>query len=101
MLKTMRFSLTFRNLRGLLAGLCLFVLVAAKADAQSSTTGEQFSRVTLTPAVVVAGSPELIRVEATDAASVNGEWMGRKLEFFRGSKGSLSLIHISEPTRRT
>ena len=40
--------------------------------------------VTLTPAVVVAGSPELIRVEAPGAAEVSGEWMGRKIEFFRG-----------------
>jgi murein DD-endopeptidase MepM/ murein hydrolase activator NlpD len=40
--------------------------------------------VTLTPAVVVAGSPELIRVEGSCAAGIDGEWMGRKLEFFRG-----------------
>jgi murein DD-endopeptidase MepM/ murein hydrolase activator NlpD len=43
--------------------------------------------VSLTPAVVVVGSPELIRVDANSAASVDGEWMGRKLEFFRGSNG--------------
>jgi murein DD-endopeptidase MepM/ murein hydrolase activator NlpD len=41
----------------------------------------------LTPAVVVAGSPELIRVDANSAASVEGEWLGRKLEFFRASNG--------------
>src|SRR5579871_4361283 len=38
--------------------------------------------VTLTPAVVIAGSPELIRVRAPDAKSVDGEWMGRKILFF-------------------
>jgi murein DD-endopeptidase MepM/ murein hydrolase activator NlpD len=41
----------------------------------------------LTPAVVVAGSPELIRVDASSAASVEGEWLGRKVEFFRGPNG--------------
>jgi murein DD-endopeptidase MepM/ murein hydrolase activator NlpD len=40
----------------------------------------------LTPAVVVAGSPELVRVESTEAQSVGGEWMGRKLLFFRGKQ---------------
>ncbi len=39
---------------------------------------------TLTPPVVVAGSPELIRVAAPGAASVNGEWLGEKIAFFRG-----------------
>lgn len=43
--------------------------------------------VTLTPVVVVAGSPELIRVAAAGATAVDGEWMGRKIEFFRGRDG--------------
>lgn len=38
----------------------------------------------LTPAVVVAGSPELIRVSAPEITSIDGEWLGRKLEFFAG-----------------
>ena len=29
----------------------------------------------------------LIRVEASDAAGVDGEWLGRKVEFFRGAHG--------------
>jgi murein DD-endopeptidase MepM/ murein hydrolase activator NlpD len=41
------------------------------------------SSVTVTPAVVVAGSPELIRVAAPDAASVDGEWLTRKIQFFQ------------------
>jgi murein DD-endopeptidase MepM/ murein hydrolase activator NlpD len=45
----------------------------------------QSSSVTLTPALVEAGSPELIRVEAPAIATLEGEWMGRKLQFFRGS----------------
>ena len=41
-------------------------------------------RVTITPAVVVAGSPELIRVHLPAGATVDGEWLNQKLEFFRG-----------------
>jgi murein DD-endopeptidase MepM/ murein hydrolase activator NlpD len=40
--------------------------------------------ITLTPALVEAGSPELIRVDAPATARLDGEWMGRRLEFFRG-----------------
>lgn len=42
---------------------------------------------TLTPALVEAGSPELIQVASPDAAGVEGDWMGSKLEFFRGRDG--------------
>ena len=44
----------------------------------------QSSGVTLSPALVEAGSPELIRVDAPATAKLAGEWMGHKLEFFRG-----------------
>ena len=47
----------------------------------------QSPAVSLTPAVVVAGSPELIRVVAANAAAIDGEWLDRKLEFFRGRDG--------------
>jgi murein DD-endopeptidase MepM/ murein hydrolase activator NlpD len=40
--------------------------------------------VALTPALVEAGSPELVRVDAPADAQLEGEWMGHKLEFFRG-----------------
>ena len=43
--------------------------------------------VTLTPPVVEAGSPELIRVEAPGVMALDGEWMGRQLVFFRGKGG--------------
>jgi murein DD-endopeptidase MepM/ murein hydrolase activator NlpD len=43
--------------------------------------------VTFAPAVVEAGAPVLVRVDAADAASLDGEWLGRKLEFFRGRSG--------------
>jgi len=62
--------------------LCFLALAfaAIPADAQSSA-------VSWSPAVVEAGSPVLIRVEAADAASVDGEWLGRKVDFFRGADG--------------
>jgi murein DD-endopeptidase MepM/ murein hydrolase activator NlpD len=47
----------------------------------------QTPEVTLTPVVVVAGSPQLIRVSAAGATGVDGQWMGHKLEFFRGRDG--------------
>jgi hypothetical protein len=39
--------------------------------------------VSVTPKYVVAGSPELIRVEGVQGTSADGEWLGRKLLFFR------------------
>jgi hypothetical protein len=51
--------------------------------------------------VVEAGSPELIRVAAADAAGVDGEWLGRKLEFFRGRDGrtwfALAGVDVEAP----
>ena len=51
----------------------------------------QAPAVTLTPAVVEAGSPELIRVpapaDATAETRIEGEWLGQKLAFFRGRDG--------------
>ncbi|MGD0859800.1 MAG: M23 family metallopeptidase [Terracidiphilus sp.] len=68
--------------RRLAAVLCVLALGLAPGHADS-----QAPAVTLTPAVVVAGSPELIRVQAADAAAIDGEWLGRKLQFFRGRDG--------------
>ncbi len=48
-------------------------MLAARAQAPS---------VTLTPAVVEAGSPELIRVATPSGATLEGEWLGQKLAFF-------------------
>ena len=63
--------------------LALFVCVFAAA-ALASVACAQDGAVTLTPALVEAGSPELIRVDAPATAALDGEWMGRKIEFFRG-----------------
>jgi len=52
--------------------------------------------VTLTPAVVEAGSPVLIHVEAQTTAKVDGEWLGQKLEFFaaRDGRGWFALAGV-------
>jgi murein DD-endopeptidase MepM/ murein hydrolase activator NlpD len=73
--------LALMTIRGALSLLCLFAFVLAAARAQSAA-------VTLTPALVEAGSPELIRVDLAGVASIEGEWMGRRLEFFRGPDGN-------------
>jgi murein DD-endopeptidase MepM/ murein hydrolase activator NlpD len=41
--------------------------------------------------MVFAGSPELIRVIAPTADSVDGEWLGRKIQFVRGRTGWFAL----------
>ena len=57
-----------------------FFIALAAACAQAQTTASP--SVSLTPAIVVAGSPELLRISAPEAKSINGEWLDRKLEFF-------------------
>jgi murein DD-endopeptidase MepM/ murein hydrolase activator NlpD len=67
--------------------------MAARTIAQTPT---QIQSVTLMPAIVEAGAPELIRVAAPDAASVEGDWLGpelgpkidQKLAFFPSRDGS-------------
>ena len=63
------------------------LLAALAGAAFAAGARAQELAVTLTPAVVVAGAPELIRVSAPGTATVDGDWMGRKLEFFRGRDG--------------
>jgi murein DD-endopeptidase MepM/ murein hydrolase activator NlpD len=53
----------------------LLALCASAARAQAPN-------VTLTPVIVEAGSPELIRVAAPASAMLEGEWLGQKLPFF-------------------
>jgi hypothetical protein len=42
----------------------------------------QTPSVTLAPAVVESGSPELIRVDVPASTTLEGEWLGQKLAFF-------------------
>ena len=94
MLKRMRFSQLSKTIRYCLVLAGAFVFASTAARAQSSA-------ITLTPAVVVAGSPELIRVQSSTASSIEGEWLGRKLEFFRGRDGrtwfALSGVDVEAP----
>jgi murein DD-endopeptidase MepM/ murein hydrolase activator NlpD len=62
----------------------LFLLAAAPFAARARA---QEPAVTVTPAVVESGSPELIRVGAPAGATLDGQWLGKKLEFFRGRDG--------------
>ncbi len=61
-------------------GLLAIALPPGSAHAQRLSMG-------LTPALVEAGSPELIRVDAPATARVDGDWLGHRLEFFRGHNG--------------
>jgi hypothetical protein len=69
----------------LLAGGLSVAHVSAQQDA-----------VTLTPAVVEAGSPELIHVSAPNTAEIHGEWVGHRLEFFpaRNGQGWFALAGV-------
>ncbi|MGA9584731.1 MAG: M23 family metallopeptidase [Terracidiphilus sp.] len=63
---------------------CFLSFIAINSNAQHSATQ---SVVSLTPAIVEAGSPELIVISTPNAKSISGDWLGRKLEFFqRGQK---------------
>lgn len=57
--------------------------------------------VTLTPAMVESGSPELIHVDAAGASTVEGDWRGRKLAFFRSRDGhswfALAGVDVEAP----
>ncbi len=59
-----------------------FLLFAFFAVATPGLRGEPSTRVALTPSLVEAGSPELIRIAAPASAKVEGEWLGRTLAFF-------------------
>lgn len=64
------------------AALALAVFLSA------SVCRAQKIEVTVTPAEVENGSPVLVHVEAEDGASVEGEWLGRKIEFFPARRGN-------------
>lgn len=72
----------------------LLALVANVALAQP-TPG-----VTLSPALVLAGSPELIRVRI-DATSIDGNWLGHPLQFFPGRQAhswfALAGVDVESP----
>ena len=62
----------------------------------------QANAVTLTPGMVVAGSPELIHVQATDDEKLDADWLGRKVQFFPTHNGrdwfALAGVDVEAPT---
>jgi hypothetical protein len=68
------------QLRKIGLSLCALVAVSAAGPAQPLP-------VTLTPAVVEVGSPELLHVDAPAAVSLEGDWLGHPLAFFRARDG--------------
>jgi murein DD-endopeptidase MepM/ murein hydrolase activator NlpD len=54
----------------------------------------------ISPVYVIAGAPELVRVHAPGATGVDGEWLGRKVEFFRDATGewiALAGVDVEAP----
>lgn len=77
-----------------LSVLLLALPLAAAAQPHSTPA------VTLTPAYVLEGAPEIVRVHAPAAKGVEGEWLGHTVEFFRGSKGdwvALAGVDVEAP----
>ena len=66
-----------------------FALMPCSGDAQTNA-------VTLVPAVIEAGSPVLIHVDAAADAKLEGDWLGRRIEFFpaRGGHGWYALVGV-------
>lgn len=71
-----------------------FPLLAAFAFISAVLGHAQSSAITLTPAVVVAGSPELIHIDAPPDATLEGEWLGHKLAFFHTHRGWYALAGV-------
>src|SRR3569833_1484139 len=72
--------------------LFLLFCLAATLSAQQRVHTEPAVR--MTPAFVEAGSPELITVSAPAAKSMEGEWLGHKLEFFHHGDTWISLAGV-------
>jgi murein DD-endopeptidase MepM/ murein hydrolase activator NlpD len=75
----MRFSVLHIRLNLLL--LPLVAVLAIDANAQSPSA-------TVTPAIVEAGAPELIRVTAPANAKIEGQWLGHAVQFFPARSGA-------------
>src|ERR1039458_10066081 len=72
------------RLPGFWLGLTISLLSMALAP---FFAGAQTSSVALSPAVVAAGSPVLIHVDAGREAAVDGDWLGRTIQFFPAARG--------------
>jgi murein DD-endopeptidase MepM/ murein hydrolase activator NlpD len=83
------------------AALLVAVVAAVWCPQFHAQTYPPSDAVTLTPSLVEAGSPELIRVALPKAQRVSGEWLGRKLSFFQGRDGrawyALAGVDVEAP----
>jgi murein DD-endopeptidase MepM/ murein hydrolase activator NlpD len=81
---------------------CLLTASLSGLSASGIDAQAQPSEIVLTPAIVVAGSPELIRIDAPASAKLDGEWLGRKLAFFLGHDNrtwlALAGVDVEAPT---
>jgi murein DD-endopeptidase MepM/ murein hydrolase activator NlpD len=62
----------------------LVLSVVAAVGFPAGIAQSQTPKLTLAPAVVVAGSPEILHLSAPDDATIEGDWNGHALRFFRG-----------------
>jgi hypothetical protein len=77
-----------------------FALILAVSGLTLAAQGSAIPEaVRLTPTTVEAGSPELIRVSAPGASAVEGEWLGRKVQFFRRGAAWFALggVDVAAP----
>jgi murein DD-endopeptidase MepM/ murein hydrolase activator NlpD len=70
---------------------CLLAFPAINSHAQQSAVK---SVVSLTPAIVEAGSPELIVISTPNAKSISGDWLGHKIEFFQRGDRWVALAGV-------
>ena len=82
--------------RWMVRGVGVAGILFAELAAMSAPALAQTGAVTLTPAAVEAGPPVLIQLNGVDApatATIDSEWMGRRIEFFHG-RGWLALVGV-------
>jgi hypothetical protein len=81
----------------LIATVLTLIAVSAQSQHRKKTAPKPAppsGPVTLTPAPVEAGSPELIRIQAPATAHLEGEWLGHKLAFFRRGTAWYALAGV-------
>ena len=70
---------------------CALAFTTISAHSQRSAVK---SVVSLTPAVVEAGAPELIVVSTPNVKSISGEWLGKRLELFQRGEKWIALAGV-------
>jgi len=70
---------------------CLVAFAAISSYAQNSR-GK--SVVSIAPAIIEAGSPELIVISTPNAKSISGEWLEHKVEFFQRGEKWIALAGV-------